>query len=91
MWNGFLIGAGIGAVLEGAAFADCDDTYEECLHPAAAAAIGGVLFGGIGALIDHFIKGRTVVFRVKGTALRLRPDAAVGRHGVSASLVVWAN
>jgi hypothetical protein len=43
-------------------------------------------FGAVGALIDHFIKGRTVVFRVRSTALRLRPDATVGRHGVSASL-----
>jgi len=40
LMNGFLIGAGIGAVLEGAAFVDCDETQEECLHPAAAAAIG---------------------------------------------------
>ena len=91
VWNGFLIGAAIGAVIAGTASASCDDAVYECAHPAAEAAAGAAVFGGIGALIDHFIKGRTVVFRVKSTALRLRPGAAVGRHGVSASLVVWAN
>ena len=91
VWNGFLIGAALGAAIEIASFANCDDTYEECVHPAAAGAVGGLVFGGVGALIDHFIKGRTVVFRVKNTALRLRPGAAVGQHGVSASLAVWAN
>jgi hypothetical protein len=88
LMNGFLIGAGIGAVLEAAAFVDCDEALEECLHPAAAAAIGGLVFGGVGALIDHFIKGRTVVFRVKSTALRLRPGLSVGQGQVTASLVL---
>jgi hypothetical protein len=85
--NGFLIGAGIGAVVEAAAFADCDETVEECIHPAAAAAIGGAVFGGVGALIDHFIKGRTVVFRVKGTALRFQPGATIQQGRVNAFLV----
>ena len=87
--NGFLIGAGIGAVLGAAAFADCDEAFEACLHPGAAAAIEGVVFGGMGALIDHFIKGRTVVFRVKNTALRLRPGLSVGQGQVRASLVLF--
>jgi hypothetical protein len=86
--NGFLIGAGIGAVLEAAAFADCDEVFEECLHPAAAAAVGGVVFGGIGALIDHFIKGRTVVFRVKSTALRLQPTVSVAQNRTKVSIAL---
>jgi hypothetical protein len=85
--NGFLIGAGIGAVVEALAYADCDDAVEECLHPAAAAAIGGAFFGGVGALIDYFIKGRTVVFRVKSTALRVLPGVSIGQGRVRASLV----
>jgi hypothetical protein len=86
--NGTLIGAGIGAVLEGAAFVDCDETTEECIHPAAAAAMGAIVFGGAGALIDHLRKGRTVVFRVKTAAVRLRPDVVIRRGGVSASVVL---
>jgi len=79
VWNGFLIGAGIGAALGVATFVDCDELiYEECPHPATGGVVFGLTFGGAGALIDHFIRGRTVVFRVKGTALRLRPDAAGG-------------
>ena len=88
--NGFLIGAGIGAVLEAAAFAECDEVFEECLHPAAAAAVGGVVFGGIGALIDHFIKGRTTVFRVKRTALRFRPDVSIAQNGAKVSIALSA-
>jgi hypothetical protein len=86
--NGFLIGAGVGAVLEAVAFVGCDEAHEECLHPAAAAAIGVVVFGGVGALIDHFIKGRTVVFRVKSTALQLQPGLSVGQGQVRASLAL---
>ena len=86
--NGFLIGAGIGAALEAAAFADCDEFYEECLNPAAAAAVGGLVFGGVGALIDHFIKGRTVVFRASRTAFHLRPAISIGQGRLRASLVL---
>jgi hypothetical protein len=88
LMNGFLIGAGIGAVLEAAAFVDCDEASDECIHPAAAAAFGGLVFGGVGALTDYFIKGRTVVFRVNSTALQLRPGLSVGRGQVRASLVL---
>jgi len=91
LMNGFLIGAAIGGGLEAAAFSSCDDIYDECLHPAAAAAIGGLFFGGVGALIDHFIKGRTVVFRVKSTALRFRPGVDASQRGVRASLVLSVN
>jgi len=45
------------------------------------------VFGAVGALIDHFIKGRTPVFRVKQTAVGIRPAIAVRQHTVSASLV----
>jgi lipoprotein signal peptidase/ribosomal protein L24 len=69
--NGFLIGAGMGAVI----IQGCDDASEACLHPAAAAVLGGVVFGGVGGLIDHFIRGRTVVFRVNSAVLRSRVKA----------------
>jgi len=85
--NGFLIGAAIGAGLEVAAYASCDDAVSDCLNPGAAAAVGGGVFGAVGALIDHFIKGRTPVFRVKQTAVGIRPAIAVRQHTVSASLV----
>jgi len=83
--NGFLIGAAIGGGLEAAAYASCDDAVSDCLNPGAAMAVGAGVFGGVGALIDHFIKGRTPVFRVKQTAAR--PAIAIQRHAVTASLV----
>ena len=90
LWNGFLIGAGIGAALGAVAYASCDDAYGECTDQAASAAIGAVsgalIYGGIGALIDHFIKGRTVVFRVKSTAFWLRPG--IERGGAALSLAL---
>ena len=39
-------------------------------------------------LIDHFVKGRTVVFRVPATSVRLRPELSVERGAVRLSLSV---
>ena len=87
LWNGFLIGAGIGAALGAASEASCDrEVYVDCVSPAAGAAVIGLLSGGVGAFIDHLIKGRTVVFRVKSTARRLEPGFSLDRHGVSLSV-----
>jgi hypothetical protein len=78
-------GAVVGAV---ALSTDCEDqTYSYCPPAAAGAVGGGLVYGGIGALIDHFIKGRTVVFRVQGTAFRLSPGFSVGQREVRASIV----
>ena len=85
--NGFLIGAAIGAGLEVAVYASCDEAISDCLNPGGAAAVGAGVFGAVGALIDHFIKGRTPVFRVKQTAVGIRPSITVRQHAVSASLV----
>ena len=86
VWNGFLIGAGIGAAL-GAASGGCDELG--CYSRGAGAAATGLVFGGGGALIDHFIKGRTVVFRAKGNiALRLEPGFSLDRHRVSLSMAL---
>jgi hypothetical protein len=87
--NGFLIGAAIGATVGAAAYSSCDDIYEgECMHPAGAALMGGLVYGGIGALIDHFVKGRTVVFRVRGASVQLRPNIAADRGAVRLSISV---
>ena len=90
VWNGFLIGASVGAVL--GALTGAAVGCEECDEPvsgAAELAVGqGIFFGGVGALIDYLIKGRTVAFRVSTTALRFRPVLSVGQRGVHASMVV---
>jgi hypothetical protein len=85
--NGFLIGAAIGAGLEVAVYASCDEAISDCLNPGGAAAVGAGVFGAVGALIDHFIKGRTPVFRVKQTAVGIHPSITVRERAVSASLV----
>ncbi len=87
--NGFLIGAGVGAALGAAALANCESTPEEpCLGPISGALLGGVVYGGIGAAIDHFIQGWTVAFRAKGTSFAFRPSIVTSPRGVSASVVV---
>jgi hypothetical protein len=49
---------------------------------------GALVWGGLGALIDHFVKGRTVVFRMGTTSVRLRPNVTVHRGGVRMSISV---
>jgi hypothetical protein len=89
LWNGFLIGAGVGATIGAVAFSSCDDIYEgECDHPAAAAVGLGLFYGGVGALIDHFVKGRTVVYRVPGTTARMRPALGVGPREIRLSIAI---
>jgi hypothetical protein len=77
--NGFLIGAAIGGALGAAASGTCSD---ECVRqfPVVVVVLGAALeFGGIGALIDHFIKGRTVVYRA-GTRARVQITPLVLAH-----------
>ena len=88
LWKGAAIGGGIGLVF-GAIVLSGDDVGGYLSDEATMGIIvgGSAAYGtGIGALIDYFHKGHTVVFRVKGTALRLRPELNVERRGVSASM-----
>ena len=86
--NGFLIGAGIGAGLYSAFVASDDVGFFSGPEKAGAVVGGALVWGGIGALIDHFIKGRTVVFMTaKTTAVRLQPGLSRDRHGASLSLM----
>jgi len=88
--NGFLIGAAIGAAIFGAAVSgscseDCDGDNQ---FPAVPVVIVAALeFGGIGALIDYFIRGRTVVYRA-GTRARVQITPLVLAHdrGIRLSL-----
>lgn len=86
--NGFLIGAAIGGGLWGLAAATCDDTYDACDNAAATVVGGALVWGGLGMLVDHFVKGRTVVFRVGATSVRLTPTVSVDRGAVRLSLNV---
>ena len=96
--NGLLIGAAFGAGVAAIAVvgtsSECKEPrspYSGCIPPAAGAVVavaGGLVYGGIGALIDHFIKGRTVVFKAQRTAFRLSPGFSVGEREVRASIVL---
>jgi len=77
--NGFLIGAGIGAFLGGTvAIGGGVDVL--------AVPVNALLIGGVGVLIDHVVKGHTVVYRIRSAALRLEPRVSVARRGVSLSM-----
>lgn len=86
MKNGFLIGAGVGAGLSAVVAA----AYQTPAYLAIGAPINAAFWGGFGVLVDYLIKGRTVVFRAPGTALRLRPGMSVGPRRASASVTVSA-
>jgi len=89
--NGLLIGAAFGAGAVAGASSDCEEPYPGygvCITPAVGAVTFSMVYGGIGALIDHFIKGRTVVFRAQRTEFRLSPGFSVGEREVRASIVL---
>ena len=92
VWNGFLIGAAFGALMGALESGEGEQEVDLCTPGAACRLTHAVLvaptLGGIGALIDRFIVGRTVVFRVPSTALRLRPSWSVTQGGVWASVVL---
>jgi hypothetical protein len=86
VWNGFWIGAALGGVMGGALGAGgCE---RDCAASAVAAGlIVGAEFGGIGALIDHFIPGRKVVYRAPTTShVALAPIFSSGTRGVRLSI-----
>ena len=85
--NGFLIGAVFGGVVTGISSVSCSEFDPYC-NPAILIPTGVLTYGGIGALVDHFIKGRTVVFRVANTGLQLRPGVSVGQGRMSAWIVI---
>jgi hypothetical protein len=87
VWNGFLIGAAIGGVV-GAVV--CDGSDIDCAdHGARAgtAALTALEGGAVGALIDHFIKGRKVVYRAgPRSVVRIAPVVLPSRRGVHLSV-----
>jgi hypothetical protein len=85
--NGFLIGAGIGAGLGAASGCSEHDCYG--WSPSTGAIFIGLEFGGIGALIDFFIKGRTTIYRApEASRVSFAPIVGRGRHGVSVALAL---
>ena len=89
--NGFLIGAAAGtamAVVVYRAVGPCVEIQEECpLGPAVSGLIFALEFGGIGALADHFIRGRTVIYRSSGgPTVNLSPLVFGHRRGMRVSL-----
>ena len=92
--NGFLIGAGIGAAITAVGMTEDCEGSSFCIdfppaYVAVGAALGGLAFGGVGALIDHLIKGRTVIFKAaNGSALHLQPGLSLNPHGAAVSLTL---
>ncbi len=87
--NGFLIGAAVGAGSAAAAFANCDKTCrgDDALPVAVFVTALTLEFGGIGALIDYAIPGRTVVYRAQsGASLRVAPILLASRRGVQVQI-----
>jgi len=75
LWNGILIGAGVGA-LSGAT-----------LGGPGVAVQGAVIYGAIGALIDKARRGRVEVYRAPaGPAVRVLPIYSPGQQGIRVSL-----
>ncbi len=88
--NGFLIGVAIGGALgAAAAFSNCsgDCGADQQFPPVVVVIASALEVGGIGALIDYFIKGRTVVYRA-ATRVRVQFTPLVLGHdrGVRLSL-----
>lgn len=76
LWNGILIGAGVGA-LAGASLG----------HGPGVAVQGAVIYGAIGALIDRARRGRVEVYRAPaGPAVRVLPIFSPGQQGIRVSL-----
>lgn len=75
LWNGLLIGAGVGALSGGA------------LQGPAVALQGALIYGAIGALVDKARRGKVEVYRAPaGIAIRVLPVFSPGHQGVRASL-----
>jgi hypothetical protein len=86
--NGFLIGAAIGGGIGAAMGAsNCSDCGEDQFPLVPAMIVGALEFGGIGALVDYFIKGRTVVYRGGSrTGVQLTPLVFAHHRGVRLNL-----
>lgn len=71
LWDGLLIGAGVGALAAGA------------MQGGRMAAGGAVIYGAIGALIDKAVAGRVVVYRAPAAkSVGVAPFLTEGRRGV---------
>lgn len=88
--NGFLIGAAIGGASAAAALANCDTECrgsDDKLDAGFFVAVIAAEFGGIGALIDYAIPGRTVVYRAPtGVKLRIAPMLLARSRGLQFSI-----
>lgn len=83
--NGFFLGAAAGAGFAAAAFANCDTACrgEDAMPLAVFVTTLTLEFGGIGALIDYAIPGRTVVYRAQsGANIRIAPILLAAHRGV---------
>lgn len=88
LWEGFLIGAGIGTAQALRAPVGAYAVSYGGGFVIAGLAFHALLGGGIGALIDAAIDGRTVVFSLKDAALRFEPVFLPDRRGGGLSFVV---
>jgi hypothetical protein len=86
--NGLLIGAGIGALSSLLLWAADDEEFcdaEECVL---SAVFVTATYAGIGALIDHLVKGRTVVYRAPADRVSLSVAPYPVRRGAGLGLAL---
>jgi hypothetical protein len=85
--NGALIGGGIGLASSLLLWAADDEEFcdaEECVL---SAVFVTATYAGIGALVDHLVKGRTVVYRAPaGAAVSVGPQPVRGGAGLRLTL-----
>jgi hypothetical protein len=85
LWNGALIGAGVGAAAMGVMVSDCKRHDSECRN--IATGIGLVVTGGmaaVGTLVDHF--RRRLIYERPGLHASVRPVATGRAAGVTVRL-----
>jgi len=84
VWDGFLIGAGVGLLLS-------PISQEGCLHGSPVPCVIGpmLLYGGVGVLIDMSHEGKTTIYRAApsaGKGAHIAPIVAPGTGGVAVAL-----
>lgn len=86
LWNGFAIGAGVGMAFF-VPWALSDEASAPAAQKVAGSLVVAAMYGGIGALIDRAMEGRTVVFRrAGGASVALAPAATAHGFGVRGSV-----
>jgi hypothetical protein len=89
--NGFLIGAAVGGAMGAAIGAlqssNCSECGEDQFPLGPVMVVAALELGGIGALIDYFIKGRTLIYRAGPRAgIQVVPIMFDQHRGVRLSL-----